>query len=239
VAEALHQIGAAIPLIGFCGIRFVLALGEEQSPPADNQRAVVIGKPQIMRLVLQLHGRHRLHEGEDRVAVGPGDLGVGAERHCRIQQAAVRKASRVQRRIELIRGPFADAGVSIGRDIRGIERAERRGHRASTREQLAARCCVAGDAVAGLREIFSARDDRRLVAGGGLALGGGLRCGHHEECQRSEHCRTSEFVEVRGHRDLPLNSVRCHTTTASTAIHAMPAWGWGAPGATKAMRPRP
>src|SRR5665647_3116661 len=120
MAETLHEVGAAVPVVGLRRDWLVFAFGEEQRPPADNQRAVIVRKLQVMRLVRLLHRRHGLHEREHRIAVGARDLGIGAERHRRIKQASVRGASGVHHRIELVGGPFTDARVQVGRDVRGI-----------------------------------------------------------------------------------------------------------------------
>src|ERR1700730_16755133 len=63
----------------------------------------------------------------------------------------------VQRLYKILVGPRTNAGVHVGCDVRRIERAEgqREGHTPCKR--LAARDCVAGDAVGGGREILAPR----------------------------------------------------------------------------------
>ena len=96
--------------------------------------------------------------GEDRIAIWTSDLGVGTERHRRIKQAAVGKASSMQHRVELVRGPCSDPGLAIGRDIGCVERPEWSWHRQAAGEEFAFGGSVAGDAVAGPGEIFALRD---------------------------------------------------------------------------------
>src|ERR1700730_4699671 len=76
----------------------------------------------------------------------------------------------VQRLDKILVAPRTNAGVLVGCDVRRVERAEgqREGHPPCKR--LAARGCVAGDAVGGAREIFAPRhhvcsSDARRSAG--------------------------------------------------------------------------
>src|SRR5271156_6113309 len=106
--EPLDEIGSTVPLCRLVLVRLVLAFFEKESAPAQDQRAVVEGESQIVRAVALPDRRGGLQIGEDRIAVWPRDLGVGTERHRRIKQAAVWKASRMQHRVELVRGPRSD-----------------------------------------------------------------------------------------------------------------------------------
>src|ERR1019366_9725378 len=60
MAEPLHEVGAGFPVVGLRRVWLVFVFGEEQRPPADNQRAVIVRKLQVMRLV-------RLRSEERRV----------------------------------------------------------------------------------------------------------------------------------------------------------------------------
>ena len=162
MAEALDKIGAAVPFAGLGGIRLELARGKIQRAPAEDQRAIVVGKTKIVRAVGGSHRTDRHQVGEDRVAVLARDLRVRAEWHRRVEQSAVRVASGVERPVELVRRPGTDSGLGIGRDVRGVERAERRRHRAPAGEKRLFRRGVAGDAIAGPGEIFAARDERGI-----------------------------------------------------------------------------
>ena len=48
MAEALDQIGAAIPFGRLAGIRLVLALAEVERAPAQDQLAIVIGEAEVV-----------------------------------------------------------------------------------------------------------------------------------------------------------------------------------------------
>ena len=152
------KISAAVPFGRLLRVWLELAFGEEQGSPAEDQRTVVVGKSQVVRAVRLLHWRDRLEIGENRIAVGTRHLGIGSERHRRIKQAAVGKAARMHHLVELVARPLADAGLVVRRDVGGVERAERRRHRAAASEEFACRRCVAGNAVAGAGEIFAVVD---------------------------------------------------------------------------------
>src|SRR5207249_3835068 len=66
--------------------------------------------------------------------------------------------------IEVVRGPIADACLRIGRDVRRVQRAERRGERTIAGKYSSARDRVAGDAITGLREIFAVLDLTRRAS---------------------------------------------------------------------------
>ena len=155
MAEAFDQIGAPVPVRRLGRIGLELALLEEQRAPSDDQRAVVEGKLQIVRRFTLLHRRDRAQVSVDRVAVLARHLGVGGKRHRRIDQPAVGETPVVHHLVELVGRPHADAGLRIGRDVGGVERAERRLHRQAAGKGLAFARGVTGDAVAGAGEIFA------------------------------------------------------------------------------------
>jgi hypothetical protein len=70
----------------------------------------------------------------------------------------------VHNSVEIIRGPRADAGFRIGRDVGRIDRAKGRCHRQATGEQSSARIRVAGDAIPGARQVF-ALGNKSVVVG--------------------------------------------------------------------------
>lgn len=89
--------------------------------------------------------------------------------------------------IELIGRPKSDPGFIVGRDVRSIEIAEWRRHRASAGELQTVRLGVTCDAIAGSREVFAQIDD----------LGGRIRllrshvrqhAGLHENQARDDEC---------------------------------------------------
>src|ERR1700681_879691 len=97
---------------------------------------------------------------------------------------------------------------------------------------------MAGNAIAGLREIFSfCNEGRRLFRI--LTLGRRLRHEQSGENKRAGRERTHIFQELRAEHCLPLSSVHCRTLAASAGSHAIEARGLKASGAMKATQPAP
>ena len=174
VPEPLDEIRAAIPLRGLRRVGAIFAFPEVERAPSQQQLALVERKAQLVGLVLLFHRRHRLQVREDRVGILAGDLRVLRERHRGIEQRAVARDALVHGPVEVVRGPQADAGLVVGRDVGHVEVAERGGHRAAPGERLAGGLRVAGDAVARAREIFAAVDDLRARLRHGGAFGAGV-----------------------------------------------------------------
>ena len=228
MAEAFDQIGAAVPLRRFGRIGLVLALVEEQRAPSEDQRAVVEGKLQIVRTVDLLHRRDRAQIGEDRVAVLARDLGVGGKRHRRIDQPAVGEAPVMHHLVELVGRPLADAGLRIGRDVGGVERAERRLHRQAAGKGLAFARGVAGDAVAGAGQVFALGDQRPHPAPSPAT-----RRSASNDCERKPGAELSRFS---AYARSPLSSARCRRQAASAGCRA---WQRTGPSARDATTDRP
>ena len=91
------------------------------------------------------------------------ELSVGGVRHRRIEVRAVRPHTFAQRAGELRFGVVADPVRLRGRDVAGVDGAERRVDGVATGERLAAVwLCVAGRAVAGDRQVAPARNQIRF-----------------------------------------------------------------------------
>ena len=185
-----------------------------------------------MRPVLLVHRRDCLQVGEDRVAVGARDLGVGRERHRRIDQAAVRESGRCAwscRSRPRVHFPIPVS--AIRRDVGRVECAERRRHRAPASEDAALRRGVAGNAIAGAGEIFAAlRRCCRRQACLLLRLRGSTD--ESSESKRSQGAMIAKLIVV------PLNSVRCRRRKAGQTCPSAPGGGFAGAGGSRA-RPRP
>ena len=228
MAEAFDQIGATIPLRRFGRIGLVHALLEEQRAPSEDQRAVVEGKLQIVRTVDLLHRRDRAQVSIDRVAVLARHLGVGGKRHRRIDQPAVGETPVMHHLVELVGRPHPDAGLRIGRDVGGKERAERRLHRQAAGKDLAFARGMTGDAVAGAGEIFALGDEGRILRRRG-------RRADREPCA-TRKAGSSAFKVLGMCTISPFNSAGCRRQAASAGCRA---WQRTGPSARDATTERP
>ena len=187
-----------------------------------------------MRPVRLLDRRNRPQIGVDRVAVLARHLGVGGERHRRIDQPAVGKSPLVHHLVELIGRPCADPGLRIRRDVRRIERAERRMHRQAAGKYLAFARGVAGDAVAGTGEIFAVGDHRRIPWRRRLRH----RIGRPD--QQAQHRESLQHVlQGSRHRHDPFSLVGCRMPSASAGCRAARTTDPTVPDAPRAKRQRP
>ncbi len=84
------------------------------------------GNGSVFRFTGLRYRRQRPQEREDRVGVGAGDLRVVRIREGRVQMGAVRALALVHGAIEIVRRPGADAGLRVGREVGGVDVAERR-----------------------------------------------------------------------------------------------------------------
>ena len=66
---------------------------------------------------------------------------------------------------EVRRGPAANAGLRIGCQVGGVNRAERRGNTQAAGVVLATACSVAAQAVAGTRQVSAAFDQAAVQSG--------------------------------------------------------------------------
>ena len=126
MAGAVHQIGAAIPLRGFRCVGLERLAVEEQKLPAAERAPHVEGKRHVVVAHAALHGRQRLDVGEQVAHVLGAHALVGGVGKRREVVAAVRRRALQHRGDEVRLAPFADAVVRVGREVRDVERAERR-----------------------------------------------------------------------------------------------------------------
>ncbi len=228
MAQALDEIGTAVPLDRHRRIRFVLPLAEVQGAPANQQRALVVGEAQFVRPVGLVHGRGRFQEGKDRVGIFSRDPCIARKRHGRIEQFAVARLTRVQHRIELIGGPRTDPVFAIRRNI-GCEQCPKgRIHLETATELPGTRIGVTGNAIPCPREILASLEHIRIGRrcnsrrpGNLLRLGHALRtrC-PHPRAGRQHHAEYDDGGlehPQTGHHRSPSNSVGCCRRAASGA----------------------
>src|SRR6185437_1042467 len=137
VAEAFHEIGAAIPLRRLPRVRLERARLEEEGVPSGDGFAHRERPRKVRRLRRLLHRRDRIEVRLDREHVVAAELREPRIRERGIEMLAVRADAVVHRLVELLVGPLADAGFLVRRDVGRIDRAERRGDRAAAGEGLA------------------------------------------------------------------------------------------------------
>ena len=159
MAEALHQIGAAVPFGAACRVRRVDAGLQIEKVPAQHQPAHAERPRQIGRRRLLGDRRHAALEVRvQRMHVRVVDACERGVRHRRIQMPAVLANAFAQRTREIGFGVVADAAGLVGRDVGRDDRAERRLHRQAAGERHLARAGVAADAVAGARQVETSLD---------------------------------------------------------------------------------
>ena len=185
MAEALGQIGAAIPLGALVRIRHKCPGREVQPIPHPHGRANVERKRQLIWLDRILHGRNGVEIGADRQRVVARHLGVIGVGHGRIEVPAIATGALGHRVDELVVGPGADAGRRIGRDVRRQDDAERRFDRAPAGKVVAAaRQRMAGRAIADDRQIAAALDLLEILL---VDAVGQHAAGRHRQQQRAQH----------------------------------------------------
>ncbi|MNK91188.1 hypothetical protein D3C87_1112750 [compost metagenome] len=166
VAQSIGQIRAAIPLCGARGVRYVLLVAVEQHVPSSQQRPGVERERQLRFGWARYHrvGGHQV--GIERLHVGIADLGKRRVREGRIEPAAIAMDAFAHGALERRVGPVADAGLGVGRDVGGIDGAERRFERQPTGIARAAWRRMAHRAVAGGGYQPAALDGRRRIQAG-------------------------------------------------------------------------
>ncbi|OWW20215.1 hypothetical protein AYR66_12630 [Noviherbaspirillum denitrificans] len=163
VSEPLDEVGATVPLRWPIRIRLIAAGREIQRAPEREEDALVVREAQFVLAVRLAHRRERPEVGKHRVRICACDFGVVRIRKRRIEETAILRSSIMDGAPEVVRGPVADAGFIVWRDVGGIDRAERRRNRAPAGVGIAAPDGVAGHAVAGFRQVFAPGDLRGLV----------------------------------------------------------------------------
>ncbi len=117
MAEALDEIGAAVPLLGFGGIGLEFARPVEQRIPARKQRAEVEREGERIRRRRGAHRRLGHQVGVERLHVGVAGLGEMGVGEGGIELPSVAMQPVAHRALEGGIGPGADAGLDVGRDV--------------------------------------------------------------------------------------------------------------------------
>ena len=164
VAQALHQVGAPVPLRALLGVGLEGRVIQEHPVPQRQAPALVEGKAQVGLLVGRLHRRHALQQiGVQGLHVLGRHLGVGGIGHGRIQVAAIGCHALAHGAVELLEAVFAHARIGVGRDIGGIDLAEWRLQRQPTTHGLGFIAGVAGNAIAQACDISATIDQGSLL----------------------------------------------------------------------------
>ncbi|MPL93023.1 hypothetical protein SDC9_39147 [bioreactor metagenome] len=167
MAEALHQIGAAVPHRILRRIRGEGGAFQEGGVPVGHAPALVERETEVGFRRGLFHRRKALAEiGPERAHVGLGHLGIGGIGHRRIEVPAVRRHALAHRAVELGIAPAADAGLGIGGDVGRVNRAHRAFEGKAPRHLHPVLRGVTGDAIAKLGDVAAARDQIRACRAG-------------------------------------------------------------------------
>ena len=154
VAQALHQVGAAVPDGVLLRVGHEGGLVGEHRIPVGQAPALVEGEVHAQGLVGLGHRRHALAQvGPQRGHVLVAHLGVGGVRHGRVEPVAIGGHAVAHRAVEGRIAPATDAVLRVRRDVGGVDRAEGGFQRTAAGHLGAARGGVAGHAVAQLGHI--------------------------------------------------------------------------------------
>ena len=126
MAKSFGEICAAVPLRALRGVGLEPAGSKVERPPRAERRAEICRERQIVVGTLRPRGVARHHECIDRLDVFIRHLGEVIVRKCRIQHMPFAVDAIMHRADEFGFSPPADARVGIGRNVRRIDRAERR-----------------------------------------------------------------------------------------------------------------
>ena len=158
MAERGSEIGATVCLGALSRVRPKPVLVEKRQVPEPHGPALVEGKGQIGRPGGRMRGGQAEQIGLDRNGIVSAQRCVRGIRKSRIEMGAVLRNPAMKRADEIIIAPGSDAGLAVGGNVGGIDRAEGELERNPTRKWLAPRNIMAGGAIGSAREIFAARD---------------------------------------------------------------------------------
>ena len=148
MAQALHQVGAPVPLgaLGLVGLKRG-RLKKQTAPHGQGG----LGAKRPCQAVGGLGLRHRrkgVQPRKNRVAVLPGDHAGVVVWKSRGQKPTVRRPASVHGLPKILRGPAAQAGFGVWCEVAAVHPAKRRVDAAAACQGRAASCGVAGHAVA-------------------------------------------------------------------------------------------
>ena len=133
---------------------------QEQQFPARDRDALVERKGKLVRAGRRVDRLPRHQKGIERAVILIADIGEVVVGKGRIEVLAVAIDAGAHGAPERRFRPAADAGLRIRRDIRGIDRAERRRHRKAAGKVLAAAHGMTIVAIADRRQLAAAFDER-------------------------------------------------------------------------------
>ena len=207
--QSFDQIGAAIPFRSLRAVRLICPAPQEQQFPARDNKALIERKRQLVRRHRRVHRRAGHQIRIKRIIVLVGDVGEMIIGKGRIKMLPFPVDAGAHRAAERGLRPCADAGVGVGRNIRRIDRAERRRHRQATRKGLAAAHRVAIVAITERGQIAAPLDQRRVE---GLWRGRLNRCYRRSPGDRKRRDPTADqerrhnacYYSCPGHSSLQL-----------------------------------
>ena len=154
VRQAFGQVGAAVDLHALRCVRHEALIVEEQGIPAQHRQAHIEREWQCRLARRLVDGLDGLHEVVIQVAhVRIRQLRIAGVGHGRIQVAAIGAHAFAQGARKVGFRVVADAAFFRRRDIRRVDRAQRRVDGVAARIRLAARCRMAGHAIGGDSQI--------------------------------------------------------------------------------------
>ena len=166
VAQALHQVGAPVPLRALGRQVLVARVLQVQGVPQRHQPAHA-KRPGQLRAGVGLHCRlYALHEvGIKVLQVGVAQLGKLGVGHGRVKVVPVLGTAFAQCPVEVLLGVATNAVAGVGCDVGGDDGAKRRGHGQAAGKGQAASARVAADAVARAGQVFAALHGRQVGRG--------------------------------------------------------------------------
>ncbi len=229
MAEAPHEVGAAVPVRRLVGLWLCgrCARRKVQGAPHRERELIVVGEAKRIRAIGLADRWQAAQERVDRVRILARDMGVVGIRKCRIEQPPVLRSSVVHGPPEVRGGPAADAGLEIRSEVGRVDPTEGSLDQSSAGVRRAAARGVAGDAVAGPRQILAAGDLlaacdewlHRLVDGTFVADVEDIdaRRGDDEQADQERNRQAKD-----SHAG-PFSSDRCRTRGAAAARCVQPA----------------
>ena len=203
MAQAVDEIGAAIPFGRLAGIGLEIMRVQVQQIPTLDHGAKVERERQIVFWRRVFDRRRGLQKSQNRIVIFAAD-----EREPRIGKGGVEIASLivdavVHGAVELIGGPIADSGVFVGGDIGSVDHAERGLESQPAGQGFAPIAQVAGHAVARRHQILPAPQlrcvRRRVRRSAALRRSTGSDPGRIRICARQERLELDSVARRNTH----------------------------------------